>query len=711
MSHLTRGASVLAALVLIAFLGVIALVVNFFSPIRSSSPSVSLSTENIAQVAAADVTSTAPGVRYGDVTGELGRKGAYTAKCESGMDYTLFYSQNGVVNTNLSQARNRCQAGTPSGAYPGGVIGWSEGESLQQFLDREFVDAEGNKKKYRDYFESNGLNGNLTDAHRTCAIKSGSNPPVWEINHQWKCLMRVCIPVPGNESHCDIYAVAQGQVNERALFAKQVEFAVGLATVNLTDERDTTAADLYARYSLSTTRIQTVLDDYLSRQDDLDERRASLAESYEARLAALQELASAEQDYRACSTAECRKALEQDLAAARTRARETEAAYARLRTEAVAVAPPERPADCTATDTRPECRGSTMPPPGVRTPPPGQEFREPPPSQRSPFGTFAGQSCTPGYVCQGNTLYYRGPAQMGGTASCMMQPMQQCQYGCAGLAGLGGSGTNNTFSQVGLGIQLISTLSSLFGGGGSGLGGMSSMAMSSSCATQPQNQQQGQYGTGTNGQACQQPPQQPPASSCTSGSWQPTSQTGNGCVTGWQCVPNQTTAAGAPKATLSCQPKTADVGMSISITYACENSTESTGEGFNTTAPSGTTVVTVQPPPTGANSVTYSLVCKNQGQTAGAQCKIDLSKPSIVLVANPKTVKNGESSAIGWITTGMQSCKISNTDFADWTRQNDANRNVNGAVQSPPITKNTLFLLTCVTNGGQTKEATVPVIL
>jgi hypothetical protein len=72
-------------------------------------------------------------------------------------------------------------------------------------------------------------------------------------------------------------------------------------------------------------------------------------------------------------------------------------------------------------------------------------------------------------------------------------------------------------------------------------------------------------------------------------------------------------------------------------------------------------------------------------------------------------VKGGDATSLGWITTGMKSCTIANADFKDWTAQQVNNTNVNGAVQSPPITKNTLFVLDCNSLGGQTKEATVQV--
>src|SRR5674476_336580 len=127
------------------------------------------------------------------------------------------------------------------------------------------------------------------------------------------------------------------------------------------------------------------------------------------------------------------------------------------------------------------------------------------------------------------------------------------------------------------------------------------------------------------------------------------------------------TVTGGPlTATLSCQPQTADVGMSLAISYSCSAGIAS-GTGWTvTTQPSGSATTTVAAPPKGTNTATYSLTCTNvvysstaNAQTAGAQCSVQVNTPSIVLVANPKTVQSGATSQIGWVTSGMQSCVIS----------------------------------------------------
>ena len=198
---------------------------------------------------------------------------------------------------------------------------------------------------------------------------------------------------------------------------------------------------------------------------------------------------------------------------------------------------------------------------------------------------------------------------------------------------------------------------------------------------------------------CSTQPQQPAASTCTGGSWQPVYS--GSCVTNWQCSAGQ--------ASLSCEPQTADVGMSIAISYSCAAGTAS-GGGFTASGQSGTSTAIIATPPDGTNTATYSLSCVNGGQTAGAQCSIQVAAPSIVLVANPKTIHAGGTSQIGWITSGMQSCVISSPDQPNFTAQNASNTSVGGTAQTDAIaTSSASFNLHCQTTAGGTRDATTTV--
>ncbi|OGG56182.1 hypothetical protein A3D71_00030 [Candidatus Kaiserbacteria bacterium RIFCSPHIGHO2_02_FULL_55_20] len=209
-------------------------------------------------------------------------------------------------------------------------------------------------------------------------------------------------------------------------------------------------------------------------------------------------------------------------------------------------------------------------------------------------------------------------------------------------------------------------------------------------------------------QQCQTQPQQPNPNNCSVGFWQPVYS--GTCITGWQCIPRNT--PNPPVATLSCEPPVADVGMPIAITYGCSSGLATSSSFTVTTQPGGSATTTVANPPQGANTATYSLACVDQGRTSGAQCSIQVSRPSIILVANPKTVTLGGTSLISWLTTGMDSCVISSPDQQDFTERNSAYTSVNGVATTSPISaSSTAFLLRCGTFAGGVREATTTVLL
>lgn len=145
--------------------------------------------------------------------------------------------------------------------------------------------------------------------------------------------------------------------------------------------------------------------------------------------------------------------------------------------------------------------------------------------------------------------------------------------------------------------------------------------------------------------------------------------------------------------------------MTIAITYSCSSGTSS-GSGFQTNgAQTGSTTVTIANPPLGTNVATYGLTCTDEGRNVSKDCSIQVAKPGIVLITNPKTVFSGTTSAIGWVTSGMQSCVISSPDLPSFTEQNKNATNVNGAVVTPPLSSAATFVLKCVTIGGGTRQA------
>lgn len=161
-----------------------------------------------------------------------------------------------------------------------------------------------------------------------------------------------------------------------------------------------------------------------------------------------------------------------------------------------------------------------------------------------------------------------------------------------------------------------------------------------------------------------------------------------------------------PKAQISCQPKIADVGMSVSISYACQNATTSKGEGFSTGDKlSGSASADVKSPEKGSTTVKYGLTCTKDGATDSAECTVNVNKPSIVLVANPKNIERREKTTIGWVTGAMESCVVSSPDLTEFTEANKNNTSTSGSAKTPPLEKNTKFVLTCTTKAGGTKTA------
>jgi hypothetical protein len=152
--------------------------------------------------------------------------------------------------------------------------------------------------------------------------------------------------------------------------------------------------------------------------------------------------------------------------------------------------------------------------------------------------------------------------------------------------------------------------------------------------------------------------------------------------------------------------------MPISFSFACGNARGSAGTGFDTGgALNGNATAIAPTPPSGQNKATYTLTCINQGITASAQCDVELGRPGIVLVTNPKSVKGGDTSLLGWVTSGMKSCVISSPDQADFTQRNAANTSVNGAATTSPIVIDSHFQLDCITLGGGSKQATTTITL
>jgi hypothetical protein len=150
----------------------------------------------------------------------------------------------------------------------------------------------------------------------------------------------------------------------------------------------------------------------------------------------------------------------------------------------------------------------------------------------------------------------------------------------------------------------------------------------------------------------------------------------------------------------------------VAISYSCQNATGSSGSGFTTgNQLSGSASATITAPPTGTNTATYGLTCTNNGQNANTSCSVQINQPSIDLVADPQAVPEGQTSTIGWITQGMQSCVISSPQDSTFTAANASDQNTSGSAPTDPIMSSTSYTLTCQTLGGETKTAQTTVTI
>ncbi len=167
-----------------------------------------------------------------------------------------------------------------------------------------------------------------------------------------------------------------------------------------------------------------------------------------------------------------------------------------------------------------------------------------------------------------------------------------------------------------------------------------------------------------------------------------------------------TTTNGGPTAQIACSPQSADVGMSVAVSYACLNSNTSSGSGFSTNNQlSGSATPIVENPSIGSDSITYGLTCSKEGVTDTAQCTVRVNKTALVLVAYPNRIRHNEEVNIGWVTAGMQACTISSPELAGFTSDNAGGTSVSGTVRTPPLTTDARFVLTCTSRSGATRVA------
>lgn len=215
-------------------------------------------------------------------------------------------------------------------------------------------------------------------------------------------------------------------------------------------------------------------------------------------------------------------------------------------------------------------------------------------------------------------------------------------------------------------------------------------------------------GGGTATGECQVLPAQPSPTLCVAGTWQQKTTTlSNGRVCPiWSCTPTPV----PPTAQISCNPKQAEKGMKVAIVWNCSGATASRGLGFDSAGRlSGAIDITLSDVPENAASAKYGIACTNQSLGTTTECAVEIVWPRISLRVDPPAVPEGQTTVIGWTTTGMRSCVISSEEQLDFTRRNASATSTTGIATSSPIIEETHFALNCITLTGGTRAATATV--
>ena len=157
-------------------------------------------------------------------------------------------------------------------------------------------------------------------------------------------------------------------------------------------------------------------------------------------------------------------------------------------------------------------------------------------------------------------------------------------------------------------------------------------------------------------------------------------------------------SCGSPHSGDLCTPPTFKASISINegdsapLTWSCIDSSSSSGINFSTGGMvSGSTDVSP------ITTTTYTLLCSNGGRSTVI---ITVLHPKISITATPSLLRLNETSVIGWTTSSINSCSVSedNPDFIDsWS-------GTLGTQTTSPITGETTYTLKCENIVGSISE-------
>ncbi|MBI2618291.1 hypothetical protein HYW58_02460 [Candidatus Kaiserbacteria bacterium] len=134
-------------------------------------------------------------------------------------------------------------------------------------------------------------------------------------------------------------------------------------------------------------------------------------------------------------------------------------------------------------------------------------------------------------------------------------------------------------------------------------------------------------------------------------------------------------------------------GSSATLEWQGFSSSSCSGVNFSTGgAVSGSAVVTP------ADTTQYTVICSNGGQSS---VTVNVLHPDLSITATPSLLQSGDTTSIAWFATSVNSCSVSenNSGITDsWS-------GTSGTQISSPITEQTIYTLTCLTDGGALSES------
>src|SRR3989344_168166 len=161
------------------------------------------------------------------------------------------------------------------------------------------------------------------------------------------------------------------------------------------------------------------------------------------------------------------------------------------------------------------------------------------------------------------------------------------------------------------------------------------------------------------------------------------------------------------KATLSASPTVIDSGQASTLTWSSTNGATACtwAGGFSNliVGPSGS--VSTGPL---TQSSTYQITCANSTETsAPANATITVLNPEVAISADPTRLRAGNSSMIKWSAKDVKSCVISNSAGNTLASGDaDADRKFStGSPVSVTVTNQTIYTITCQTNGDSVKKS------